>query len=251
MTGYGRAEFNSPSGPVQIEMKTTNHRYFEYGSRLPYALVSHDEEIRKIAQERIKRGKLYISITAPDVLFRHGRVHVDDELAKSYHTALKHLSKTLGLKEKVNLNQVIRMPDVIIRSASPQEKNRKWKQVKAAVLKAFRHLDLSRQTEGTALKADLLKRSQMINDQVVGIKKKKLEADISEELVRLASHIGTFQKVMRQGGEVGRKIDFFAQEMIREINTLGAKCNNVEVAGRVIEVKTELEKIREQAQNIE
>ena len=287
MTGFGRSAFKTRTGAVQIEIKTTNHRYFEFASRLPYALMPHEEQIRKITQDTVKRGKVYLTITAAELLVRRGQLYVDEALAKEYYKAFQRLNKTLKLKEKVTLRQVAKMPEVITSTTSIAEQEKVWKGMRQALLKALKSLDQSRRTEGSALQRELLSRGGNARKALVQIKKRapkilsryktramarfkkepktqqgleRLNQDISsfakttditEEMVRLKSHLVNFQKTLKQGGEIGRKVDFIAQEMMREINTTGAKCNDMVISEKVIEIKSELEKIREQAQNLE
>lgn len=253
MTGYGRAEFNTPRGPVRIEIKTTNHRYFEFSSRLPQALLTYEEPIRKAAQNHIRRGKVYVNVTAPEVLVRHERLYVDDGLAREYMQAFKHLNRVLGTNEKVSVAQIAKMPDVITITSSAVERARAWKGVESGLLKALKALDVSRRVEGAALRRDIAGCASKIEAAVRGIRLriKGLPAEINEELVRLSSHLKTLKATLSEGGEAGRKLDFIAQELLRETNTTSAKCNDTAVSVRVIEIKSELEKIREQAQNLE
>jgi uncharacterized protein (TIGR00255 family) len=269
MTGFGRAEFEIPQGPVQIEIKSTNHRYFEFSARLPHALLSHEEDIRRLAQKSIGRGKVHLTITAPDQLVRRGRLTVDDALAREYYKIFTHLNRELGLEEKVTLRDIVRMPDVITQTAKVSERHRVWNDLSGALKKSLEQLTRSRELEGRKLAKDLASRLNIIEraakriQRRMNLREKQSQAassnqqtsqkpnDITEELVRLASHVGAFRGTLKAGGEVGRKIDFIAQELVREINTTGSKCNDSEIAADVIEVKTEIEKIREQAQNLE
>lgn len=253
MTGFGRAEFEIPQGPVQIEIKSTNHRYFEFSARLPHALLSHEEDIRRMAQKSIGRGKVHLTITAPDQLVRRGRLTVDDALAKEYYKIFSHLNRELGLDAKVTLRDIVSMPDVITQTAKVSERHRVWNDLSRALKKSLDQLTRSRELEGRKLAKDLIERLGKIEKASVRIKRRSagITNDITEELVRLASHVGAFRGTLKTGGEVGRKIDFIAQEMVREINTTGSKCNDTAIAADVIEVKTEIEKIREQAQNLE
>jgi len=261
MTGFGQSEFETPNGPVQIEFKTTNHRYFDFSTRLPYPLLSYEEKIRKTIQQKIRRGKIHLAVTAPEILMRKAKLHVDEPLAKEYAKALRRLNQALGLGEKVTLAQIVRMPDVITRSVAMGDRDKLWKNMERALLRALKALDASRRAEGEALKKDLLSRAAKIE---ACLKKTKAHLpkhpkpngnsktnDFTEEVVRMQTHVKSFGKTLRSGREIGRKIDFIAQEMMRETNTIGAKCNDVVIAGYVIEVKSELEKIREQAQNLE
>jgi uncharacterized protein YicC (UPF0701 family) len=265
MTGFGRAEFEIPQGPVQIEIKSTNHRYFEFSARLPHALLSHEEDIRRMTQKAVGRGKVHLTITAPDQLVRRGQLTVDETLAKEYYKIFTRLNQALGLKEKITLRDIVRMPDVITQTAKVSERHRVWNDLSRALKNALEQLTRSRELEGAKLAKDLAARLGTIEKAALRIKRRVSQreknaqdvsavsrpADITEELVRLSSHTGAFRGTLKSGGEVGRKIDFIAQEMVREINTTGSKCNDSAIAADVIEVKTEIEKIREQAQNLE
>lgn len=257
MTGFGRADFEIPQGPVHIEIKSTNHRYFEFSARLPHALLSHEEDIRRLAQKAVGRGKVHLTITAPDQIVRRGQLTVDEDLAREYHKIFTRLNRALGLDAKVTLRDIVRMPDVITQTAKVSERHRVWNDLSRALKKALAQLTVSRELEGRKLVKDLSSRLGSIERAAARIKRRTAErgqqgqSDITEELVRLNSHIGAFRGTLRTGGEVGRKIDFIAQEMVREINTTGSKCNDAAIASDVIDVKTEIEKIREQAQNLE
>lgn len=265
MTGFGRAEFEIPQGPVQIEIKSTNHRFFEFSARLPHALLSHEEDIRRLTQKSIGRGKIHVTITAPDQLVRRGQLTVDENLAKEYHKAFVRLNRVLGLNHKISLQEIVRMPDVITSTAKVSERHKVWNDLSRALKSSLVRLTQSRELEGRKLTRDLLMRLGHIERAAGRIRRRSAEVarqnkdsanyakntDVTEELVRLMSHIHAFRATLKTGGEVGRKIDFIAQEMVREANTTGSKCNDAPIAADVIEIKTEIEKIREQAQNLE
>ncbi len=262
MTGFGRAEFEIPQGPVQIEIKSTNHRYFEFSARLPHALLSHEEDIRRVTQKTIGRGKVHLTITAPDQLVRRGQLTVDENLAREYHKVFVRLNRALGLHEKITLRDIVRMPDVITPTAKVSDRHKVWNDLSRALKQALDRLNASRELEGRKLTRDLSMRLGIIEKASVRIRRRSAlraksadaaakSLDVTEELVRLNSHIGAFRGTLKTGGEVGRKIDFIAQEMVREANTTGSKCNDASIASDVIEMKTEIEKIREQAQNLE
>jgi len=286
MTGFGRAEFNTTHGPVRIELKAVNLKFFELNSRHPDDLIPFAESIRKIIQRRVKRGKVMLTIASPDHLVSPGSVLVNEKLAIQYHRALNRLNRTLGLNERVTLAHIVRMPDVMTRVVSRRDVKDIWEKSKTALQKALDAFDQSRLKEGGALSRDMAARATKIakrireierrGPKVVRLYKKKIEkrlgeisgegsrerlsseiaafaknCDVTEEIVRLHSHIDSFRSTLRHGGEVGRKIDFIAQEMVRETNTIGAKSNDFAIADHVIHVKAELEKIREQAQNVE
>lgn len=285
MTGFGRAEFQTPHGPVRIELKSTNLKFFELSSRLPEDLIPFADPIRKIIQRRVKRGKVLLTVTAPEVLVTPGKLRLDERLARQYFGAFVRLGKVLGTGEKPSLAVIARMPDVLTRSVTTGDVRAIWSKAKGAVEKAVVEFDRSRLTEGRALGRDMaqraariaksLRRIELRAPKVVALHRKKLEkrngkaaepetqrvqtelaafaksADITEETVRLRSHVRSFSQTLKGGGEVGRKIDFIAQEMIRETNTIGSKCNDYTISDEVIQIKAELEKIREQAQNVE
>lgn len=285
MTGYGRAEANTPSGPVRVEIKSNNHRFLELSSKVPPILFEHEDDVRKIIQKNIARGKVYLSVVAPDAVGT-GKVVVNETLALEYFKAFKKLKKILKLNDPITLQNIIRLPDVMTHTSTVAEKNKVWDAAKRAISKALIALDVSKKLEGKNLKNDLLKRANLILQNIKSINKLAQQSlkqhetkakikfskettpssldklnqelasyakstDITEEVVRMESHIKTFRACLIKGGELGRKIDFIAQEMMRETNTTGAKCGTVLISEKVIEIKSELEKIREQAQNLE
>ncbi|MCA9396176.1 MAG: YicC family protein, partial [Candidatus Omnitrophica bacterium] len=263
-----------------------NHRFLELSSKIPPILFEHEDDVRKIIQKNIRRGKVYLSVMSPDAVGT-GKVVVNETLAQEYYKAFKKIKKNLKLNDPITLENIIRLPDVMTHTSTVAEKNKIWDAAKKAISKALITLDQSKKTEGKNLKADLLKRAALIASCVKSIKRLSVQSvkqfnvktkarfakeaktpagaekmnqemasfakstDITEEMVRLESHIKTFQSSLKQGGEIGRKIDFIAQEMMRETNTTGAKCGTVLISEKVIEIKSELEKIREQAQNLE
>ncbi len=282
MTGYGRSEFKTPAGLARIEIKTTNHKYFDLSMRLPQSLYTFDERIRSQIKRIITRGKVHLFISAPETVLRKSNLYIDTVLAKEYYLAAKKLSKALGIGDQLTTAQLLRMPDVVSLNALVSEEKKLWTQLQKALSLSLTSLEKSRASEGMHLKKDVLKRLRNIElaikrivsriPQITQIQKKKIKQrlgeinvdrldqelanfsksiDVTEESVRLASHIKTFRLTLSRGGEVGRKIDFIVQEMMRETNTTGAKCGDVIVSAMIIEIKSELEKIREQAMNLE
>lgn len=287
MTGFGRSEYRAPHGPVRIEIKSTNLKFFELNPRLPEALTAYAEPIRKLVQRHVRRGKILLSVIGPETLWSSSVPHLDEKLAKAYYRILKRLDKVLGTGEKITLRHVLRMPDVITRSVSASAASETWQGMRKAIEKAVEEFDRSRLREGAALARDMQKRARSIQKEVAHIRKRapqvvaryrlkagrrlKAEsdpdgsrerlaaetaafaksADITEEIVRLDSHLKAFLEALKGSGEAGRRIDFIAQEMAREANTMGAKANDFSIAGRVIHIKSEVEKIREQGQNVE
>lgn len=287
MTGYGRSEFLLPNGPVRVEIKSTNQKYLEVSTRMPQDLSHFGAEVRRLVQTRIRRGKVFLNVSDIEGHLAPFHVHVNEVAAKEHFQALKRLNKLLHLNDAILAVQVARMPDVITRSVSSRDIKETWDAVSKAIVKALKVFDKSRQREGGVLAKDMRGRMQKIQKflrfidkrapKVIAEYKRKnalrfcknersdnsrqrannelasfaKACDITEEIVRLQSHLSVFQSTIKTGGEVGRKIDFMCQEMMRETNTIGAKANDFEIADKVIQMKVELEKIREQAQNVE
>ena len=287
MTGFGRAESSTPCGPVRVEIKTLNHKFFDFSPKLPPQIQSFEERIRKTVQARVGRGKIYLSLLCPDAMLKPRKLHVDEGLAREHLSAFRHLRKTLRLRDEIRLSDIVRAPDVLSRPVSVQDVERTWRYVGAATRKALDALEASRRLEGEVIFRDVMQRGRRIrrllaqivrrSPRVLAEYKKKLAkryredptretaqerfqqdlisfakaADISEERVRLEGHALVLERSLREKDQVGRKIDFIAQEMIREANTMSAKANDFAMSQFVIEIKAELEKIREQAQNVE
>jgi uncharacterized protein (TIGR00255 family) len=287
MTGYGRSEFRTPHGPVRVELRTTNHRSLEVSPRLPEDLAPFADAARKAVQARVRRGKVLLTVTAPENVLAAPEPHLDEGLARRYYAILRRLARALGLREKVALEHVLRMPDVVRRSVPGRAVERAWARTRRALAGALADLDRSRLREGALLARDMLRRGAVVRRRLGLIEKrvprvvrsfgaktrKRLRAesdpaaakerlqaetaafakacDVTEEVVRLAGHVDALAHALRTGGEVGRKIDFICQEMTREANTLGAKSNDYAIAEHVIDIKTEIDRIREQGQNVE
>jgi uncharacterized protein (TIGR00255 family) len=287
MTGFGRSEFKTAYGPIRVELKSFNQKFFELSSRMPHELNPFAERIRKSVQSKIRRGKVYLNISAPDALLSPAKLYLNEPLAKQYLRALRRLNKSLGLNQRIDFNQIVRLPDIFSRSLTSQDMNRVWRRTERTLQGALALLDRSRKKEGRTLAMDLKKRVHLIETRLRHIKrlapkvvnryrqkilnrlqsnkkaansKERLNqevatfargVDITEEVVRMASHLQSLKVALTSGGEVGRKMDFIAQEMVRETNTMGAKSNDYKISDHVIHIKAELEKIREQLQNIE
>jgi uncharacterized protein (TIGR00255 family) len=291
MTGFGQAELKSPSGSVRVELKSTNHKFLEISTRLPGHLAEQEEELRKRIAARLSRGKIFVFAAAPDPAVYSSRLVLNEALAKEVSQKARRVQKILGLKnvsDDAMLREVLRYPDVLLKDSSSQRAGAASTQLQKALDVALAHLDRSRAAEGQALLKDLCRRVREIRAALSSIEKrlpaiarefrKTLEkrskeflkdgetdrermtqevaqylksADISEEVTRLTSHLGAMEKTLAEKGELGRKIDFIAQEMTRETNTIGAKSSDVAIADCVIRIKAAIEKIREQAQNVE
>ncbi len=289
MTGFGSGQARGKFGIFAAEIKTLNHKFLEMSTRLPNGLNALDEKVKNLVKKNIKRGKVYLSLTQEtadnDIT---SSIAVDGKLAKRYCNKLKKLRKELGLKEPIKLADIVSFPGVINHRTETRDISKTWPVVKEAIERALKKLLKDREKEGSVLAEDIGKRIKKIKNIVADIKKsassnvrnyrKKLKerikelsgdypvdrgrlemevalfaknSDISEELTRLDNHIRNFTKTLRKTGEVGKKLDFIAQELHREINTVGSKSSGFNISKGVIEAKTEIEKIREQLKNIE
>ena len=288
MTGYGRAQQTIDGMDITFEIKSVNHRYFEYSSRLPRAYGFLDDKIKQHLRGMISRGKvdayLYIETTdAPG-----SSVTVNHSLAKAYLDAYAELAQTYGLRDDVSVATLARNPDVLVVHKSAEDEEAVWQAVKTVVDEAVARFVAMRETEGVRMREDLLSRRQTILDIVSQIEERSpqtvkehnekllqrmqellgsasvdeqrllteaaLFADkiaVAEETVRLRSHMDQLEQMLAGGEAIGRKLDFLVQEINRETNTIGSKASDVTIARLVVDMKAEIEKIREQLQNIE
>ncbi|MFH1778650.1 MAG: YicC/YloC family endoribonuclease [Candidatus Omnitrophota bacterium] len=289
MTGFGRGEATAPRGRIQIELKTLNHRFFEISNRLPENFVIFDDKIRAEVAKKIKRGKVNLSLTHEGPRKTSPNLIIDKELARKYKKLLLQLKRSLKLKDDISVSQIISFPNVITVEEQPKEEAKLWPSVKTALDKALNSLLKMRKEEGRSLCKDVIKRKNAILKEIsliehrsklstkeyrtqllkkirelsigrISLDKGRIElevalfaknSDISEELTRIKAHLGSFDEALRREDEVGRKLDFIAQELHREINTIGQKTNDYKIAQIAISIKGEIEKIREQVQNIE
>lgn len=298
MTGYGRGEAAGPAGRITVEIRAVNHRYCEVVFRLPRPLLCLEERARGRVQEAVRRGRVEVFAEWQPSGLARPRVLVDRELALAYDTALKELSDVIGRKLELTADSLVRLPEVLILEQPEVPEGPLWETLAAALDAALSGLVAMREREGAALAADLALRLRRVEACVEAIAarapavvagyrerlQRKLEAlgevpavdparlaqevalfaersDITEEVVRLRSHLAQFRRLLEggPGGDggaggrepVGRQFDFLVQEMNREIGTVGAKAQDAVVAEQVVAVRSELEKIREQVQNIE
>lgn len=288
MTGYGRHQQTVDGLNIQVELKSVNHRYFEYSSRLPRAYNFLDDKLKALLQSRVARGKVDVTLYVETAGDATAEVTVDHAYAKAMLSALCELRDTFGLKDDVSTMALARMPDVLKTKPVEMDEDAVWEAVKTVAEQAIDKFVSMREAEGDKLKADVLSRADTIlekvaiveerNPQTVKEHMEKVEkrmrelldtatvdegrllteaalfADkiaVAEETVRLRSHIDQLHKLMESKETVGRKLDFLVQEMNREANTIGSKAQDLELARVVVDIKAELEKIREQIQNIE
>ena len=290
MTGYGRAETQIEGRKWMIEIKSLNHRYVEIITRLPNVLSSLEVDIKKRVGERIFRGRIEVSIQAdaesgPDNGVQYG---LNVPLLRNYHSLLVRIKEELNLKEEIDLRTLVRFKEIFIPSETRFDPAVAWGGLQKTLDEAIDALIRMRKVEGEALKKDFLARLDTLTRHLGSAKaraprtvldyKQRLQerireltdglemdpvrlsqevalladkSDITEEIVRFESHIAQMEKLLQSSEAIGRKLDFLLQEMGREVNTLGSKSNDIAIGQDVIELKSELAKLREQAQNVE
>lgn len=287
MTGYGDA-YGSESGMgLSVELRTLNHRYLDIFFRLPREMHIWEDKFRTLIKKKISRGRIEVSIMVESVPDDVYEIKVNEPLLIAYHEAFRKMRDSLSLEEGIRLEDFIRLPDLLIVHNRLGEDERFASMAEDIMAEALEKLIAQREKEGENLKGDLLKRSLNLEKLIEDARKrvpmvleqyqknlnrklKDLEggcfeesriltecaifverSDINEEIVRLESHLQALGETLKLHGPIGRKLDFILQEMFREINTIGSKSGDISLAGIVVEVKAELEKMREQVQNIE
>ena len=288
MTGYGRARQVLNGREITVELRGVNARFLEYSSRLPRAFAFLEDPLKKLVAARVSRGKVELSLTVQNTTAADTVVTVNWPLAKGYRDAMTALSEQLALKNDMSVSLIARMPDVLAQTAAPLNEEALWADVQAVAGQAVDAFLTMRAAEGEKLKADLLSHLDVVEQLVGGIEAntagrvkaysdklyarlQELLADrsidesrlvteaaifadktaIDEETVRLHSHIAQYRDILSGDGPVGRKLDFLTQELNREANTIGSKCQDVDITRLVVELKSEIEKLREQLQNLE
>jgi len=289
MTAYGRGEVSTDTERVLVEIRGVNHRFMDIQCRLPRVYSSWNERIRKIIQSSgIRRGRIEVIVQLEESPEKIERPLLNEALARNYYLALKELCFKIGLDDSPRLSDLISIKDIF---EVPEEEDRTeklWEIVEEALNEALDTFMDMRKVEGENLAKDIRERLTKISSLIEQVKeyapsvvehyreklrKRILElvpedkfdesrflqevtifadrSDITEELVRAESHVSQFMEILEQGGTIGKKMEFLLQELSREINTIGSKANSVDIAGLVVEMKNEVEKIREQVQNIE
>jgi len=288
MTGFGKAESKSRFGRFTVEIRTVNHRYFDLSSKVPNGLALLEDKIKGFLHGCIKRGKVNLFLSHHSNKKDYDLLSFDEKAIRKYYTMLAAIKKRLDIKESIDLSHILSFSDVIVQEQKDIDADAMWPSIKNALEKAIQDCDRMRQREGKALYKDLDDRVKKISayldkvsesaPSVVTEYKRKLDSkikdivkdkdidearletelalfakqcDISEELTRARSHMDGLDKILSSGEEAGRKLDFTLQELNREINTIGAKANDINISRIVIEIKSELEKMREQVQNVE
>ncbi len=288
MTGFGRAEVEQNDRKFTVELKSVNHRYLELGVKMPKSLGFFDAAIRQELKQYIARGKVDVFVTYENLAESVGVVRYNKELAAEYRQYMTRMAEDFGLEDDVRVSTLARMPEVLEMEEAQVDEEALWQDLKKAVDAAAEKFVQTRITEGEHLREDLvakldhmLELVQFVDDRspkIIAEFREKIHARVQEilgdatpdegrllqevtifadkvcvdeEIVRLRSHIETMKKELLNGGSIGRKLDFIAQEMNREANTILSKSSDLEITDCGIELKTEIEKVREQIQNIE
>ena len=288
MTGFGRCENHQGSRKFTVEMKAVNHRYFDVSIKMPKKLSFCEAAIRNVLKQYVQRGKLDVFITYEDYAEENVALKYNEELAGQYLKYFRQMAEKFGLKDDISVSSLGRCPEVFTMEEQDIDEEEIWAELKKAVEGACVQFVKAREQEGEALKTDLLDKLERMDENVTLIedrypqivseyrsrleeKVKELLGDLQidegriaaevvifsdkictdEETVRLRSHIATMKEALIAGGSIGRKLDFIAQEMNREANTILSKANDLATSNVAIDLKTEIEKVREQIQNIE
>ena len=288
MTGFGRGKSQADGMECLVEIKTVNHRYSDVYIKIPRQISFLEEKVREVVSKSISRGKADVFISFDDFSEDSKSILIDESLVKTYLNAVTHLRDKYDLQDDISVSLISKFPDVLKVEKVEQDEEKIWEVLSEALNSAMDSLIKMREIEGEGLKNSILEKTDFIENFIkeIGIRapevvkeyKCRLEnrikeildqqvvdenrlatevaifadrCSIDEELVRLTSHIKQLRETLQTGQTVGRKLDFLIQEMNREINTIGSKANDLSITKYVVEVKSELEKIREQVQNIE
>ena len=288
MTGFGRADEIIDGMSITVEIKSVNHKYFEFYAKVPRMYGFLEEKLKSYCNSVISRGKVECFVSIDLLEDSDAQIIVNHALAEGYLKAIREIAERFSIDGDINAASISRYPDVITLHKEPEDEDKIWAAVKTVAEKAVDKFVSMRQTEGEKLKSDVLSRADLIlgnvsfieerspqtvkeyNDKLI-LRMKELLGDasvdetrllneaaifadkiaVAEETVRLRSHIDQLHSFLEADEAIGRKLDFLVQEMNREANTIGSKAQDVEIARHVIAIKAEVEKIREQIQNIE
>ena len=288
MTGMGIGEVHCDSWTVVVEIKSVNNRYLEVSCRMPSFLIQYERNVKKIIRNNIHRGKVYVTISIQGESDDSIEICVDEKTVLAVKNLLESLRRETGLEEKLSLDHFLKFSDIFQNSKESDGANNKWKDVEVAVKYALNDLKKMRKEEGKSLVRDITRRIKKLEENIKIIEKvdkknviqahKKMvkrvhqlvkendidenrlyseiailadKMDITEECVRLRSHNQTFLSIIENDCVVGKKLNFLLQEMNRETNTISSKAANAQISYNVVEMKEEIEKIREQVQNLE
>ena len=288
MTGYGRAQVLRDGRDILVEIRAVNHRYYEFSARLPRTCMYLEEKLKTLLNGRIARGKTEVAVTITRPDGRDAEVAVNRSIAEGYITALRTLNGEIGLADDLTLSSLLRLPDIFTVTKAQDDEQAVWEAVSEAAEQALSSFLTMREGEGQRLADDLRGKLDGLEAMLLQVesiepgvaenyrqrlyaKLTELLADtnideqriltetaifaektaIDEETVRLHSHLTQFRELLCAEEPIGRKLDFLVQEMNREVNTIGSKAQDLGITKLVVDMKSEIEKIREQIQNIE
>ena len=288
MTGYGRSQQTIDGFNITLELKSVNHRYFEFNTRLARNYNFLEEKLKSFFSDTVSRGKVECSVMIESVEEADAVITVNHPLVKSYMQAYEELSTQYNLQNDITVSSLSKVPDIFSIRKQEADEERIWAAVSTVAAAALANFTAMREREGVKLKDDVSSRLDTIIGCVEFIEKRSPEtvreynekllarlrellgdttvdeqrllteaaifADkiaVAEETVRLRSHVSQLRSFLESDGPIGKKMDFLVQELNREANTIGSKCQDVELARKVVDIKAEIEKIREQIQNIE
>lgn len=288
MTGFGRNKYEKDSRQYQVEIKSVNNRYSDISIKSPKIMIYLEEKIKKEITKTISRGKIDIFINFFNNSDKGKKITINQDIAKVYIKELQKLAKENNIENNINIMEIAKFPDVLNLNLEETEEILIEKELMICLKGAIDSFVKMRETEGNKIKQDLLKRidkvckkiekininsTRLVEEYIVKLETRIKEVlknntpdqsrlaqevviyadkcSIEEELTRLNSHIDQFKNLLEENNPIGKKLDFLIQEINREINTIGSKANNLEITQLVVDLKTEIENIREQIQNIE
>jgi len=288
MTGYGRAQKILNGRDILVEIRSVNHRYYEYSSRIPRTYNYIDEKLKALLKNSISRGKVEVAVTINNIEGKDTEIAINKGTAEGYVQALRSISQELGLEDDLTLSKLMKLPDIFTVQKTPDDEEQVWNDVADVAQEAVSKFVEMRTTEGQRLRKDITDKADGILRMVMEVERlspitvenyrarlyKKLseilenkdideqriltesavfaeKIAVDEETVRLRSHISQLKAMLGSDEAVGRKLDFIVQEMNREVNTIGSKAQDLNITKIVVDMKAEIEKIREQIQNIE
>ena len=288
MTGFGREHEIVNGREILAEIKSVNHKFFELSAKLPRNYSYLEPKLKTLLKEQITRGKVELSLSVYNVDVKDTTVRINEQTVSQYINAMRHAGETMLLDDSLCVSDLLRIPDAFTVIKEEADEQQLWEDISSVVKKALDKFIAMRRTEGEALKADVLQKAAVIEEMVgkievcspesVAAYRKKLEdrlaeilvstnideqrilteaaifaekTAVDEETVRLRSHIEQLRQMLDSENEIGRKLDFLVQEINRETNTIGSKASDIRITRLVVDMKSEIEKIREQIQNIE
>ena len=288
MTGFGKASKNFKNQTINVELKSVNSKYLEIASRMPAILMDKEAEIKELIGKTISRGKIYLSVSVEKKSDNEINLKIQPDIIKEYYSLLNQIKKTINLKEEIKIEHLLKFSE-IFKADDNDELKDYWEDVRKVIQMGIKDLYLMKLREGKILGKDIVKRINLmekrlssvakisnrnvknakkkINDKVFSLLSDKAiidnnrlefelvmlsdKMDITEEVIRAKSHLEYFKNNMKDTGLSGRRLNFLVQEINREINTIASKSSSSEISQAIVEMKEELEKVKEQLQNVE